>query len=163
MSLFLQIIVIYIKENIITKLQKLYSQPRNSRTSNKSPTLFVKKPCCKALKGLQHILKLSCRSIASFTQLIFVVWQVEGYQHILKLSYRPPAFTSYKALLKNKKRSGTSLSASFCAWFLKKSISAMFYWLTKFCCLVAFALWDIGQCMYCNCLLTRLRHQKFWN
>ena len=46
MSLLLQIIMIYIKENIITKLQKLYSPPSNSRMGNKSPALFVKKPCC---------------------------------------------------------------------------------------------------------------------
>ena len=46
MSLLLQIIVTYIKENIITKLRKLYSPPRNSRAGNKSPMLFVKKPLC---------------------------------------------------------------------------------------------------------------------
>ena len=51
------------------------------------------------------------------------VWQVEGYRNILKLSCRPLAFTSYKAFLKNKKRSGTSLPASFSAWFLMKNIS----------------------------------------
>ena len=38
--------MIYIKENIITKLQKLYSSPRNSRAGNKSPALFVRKPHC---------------------------------------------------------------------------------------------------------------------
>ena len=43
MSLLLQIIVIYIKENIITKLQKLYSLPKKSMAANKSPALFVKK------------------------------------------------------------------------------------------------------------------------
>ena len=36
MSLLLYIIVTYIKEYIITKLQKLYSPPRNSSTGNKS-------------------------------------------------------------------------------------------------------------------------------
>ena len=46
MSLHLHIIVTYIKENIITKLQKLYSLPRNPRAGNKSPALFVKKPLC---------------------------------------------------------------------------------------------------------------------
>ena len=46
MSLLLHIIVTYIKENIITKLQKLYSPPRNSQAGNKSPALFVKKPLC---------------------------------------------------------------------------------------------------------------------
>ena len=46
MSLLLHIIVTYIKENIITKLQKLYSLPRNLRAGNKLPMLFVKKPLC---------------------------------------------------------------------------------------------------------------------
>ena len=40
-----------------------------------------------------------------------------GYRNILKLSCRPLAFNSYKAFSKNKKRSGASLSTSFCAWF----------------------------------------------
>ena len=46
MSLLLEITMIYIEENIITKLQKLYSPPRNSRAGNKSPVLFVKKLSC---------------------------------------------------------------------------------------------------------------------
>ena len=33
----------YIKENIITKLQKLYSPPRNIRAGNKLLVLFLKK------------------------------------------------------------------------------------------------------------------------
>ena len=45
MSLLLHIIMTYIKENI-TKLQKLYSLPRNPRAGKKSPVLFVKKPLC---------------------------------------------------------------------------------------------------------------------
>ena len=36
----------YIKENIITKLQKLYSPPRNPRAGNKLPALLVEKPLC---------------------------------------------------------------------------------------------------------------------
>ena len=48
-----------------------------------------------------------------------------------------------------------SLSVSYCAWFLNKNVSVViFYWLTKFHCLIAFASWDIGQYMNCNCLLT---------
>ena len=46
MLLLLQIIVTYIRENIITKLQKLCSLPRKPRAGNKSPALFVKKPLC---------------------------------------------------------------------------------------------------------------------
>ena len=40
----LHVIMTYIKENIITKLQKLYSVPRNVRAGNKSPVLLLKKP-----------------------------------------------------------------------------------------------------------------------
>ena len=36
----------YIKENITTKLQKLYSPPRNLRADYKLPTLFLKKLLC---------------------------------------------------------------------------------------------------------------------
>ena len=46
MSLLLLIIVTYRKENIITKLQKLYSPPRNPRAGNKLPALFVKNILC---------------------------------------------------------------------------------------------------------------------
>ena len=35
-------------ENMITKLQKLYSPPRNPRASKKSPAIFVKKPLCRS-------------------------------------------------------------------------------------------------------------------
>ena len=44
MLLLLHIIVTYIKENIITKLQKLYSPPRNVMVGNKLLALFLKKP-----------------------------------------------------------------------------------------------------------------------
>ena len=46
MSLLLHVIVTCSKENIITKLQKLYSPPRNHKAGNKSPALSVKKPLC---------------------------------------------------------------------------------------------------------------------
>ena len=39
--------------------------------------------------------------------------QVEDHQNILKLSCRTYAFTSYKAFVKNKKRSGTIFPDSF--------------------------------------------------
>ena len=46
MSLLLHIIVTYIKEDIITKLQKLYIPPRNPMAGNKSPALYMKTPLC---------------------------------------------------------------------------------------------------------------------
>ena len=73
------------------------------------------------------------------------------------------SFTSFKAFLKSKKKSGTSLPASFSAWILKKNILlVIFYYLTKFHCLVAFTTWGIGQYVYCNYLLTFLWRLKFW-
>ena len=93
----------------------------------------------------------------------FFVCQVEYYRKWLKLSCRSLALTSNKASLK-KKKPGTSLLASYSAWFLKKHISlVMFFYLTKFQCLVAFTSWDIGQYVYCNSLLSRLWRNKFWN
>ena len=53
-------------------------------------------------------------------QFVFIVWQVEGYRSILKPSWRPLAFTSNWAFLKNKKRSGTSLLAFFSHNFCRK-------------------------------------------
>ena len=50
-----------------------------------------------------------------FIQFIFIVCQVEGYRIILEINYRPLAFTSYKAYLKDKERSITSLHTSFSA------------------------------------------------
>ena len=46
---------------------------------------------------------------------VFIVYQIEGYRHMLKLSCRPVTFTSFKAFLQNKKRSGASLPAPFFA------------------------------------------------
>ena len=61
--------------------------------------------------------------VLKFIQFIFIPCQVEECQNILKLSGRPFAFTSYKAFLKNKKKSGTSLLALFSALILKKNAS----------------------------------------
>ena len=73
------------------------------------------------------------------------------------------SFTSFKAFLKSKKKSGTSLPASFSAWILNKNILlVIFYYLTKCHCLVAFTTWGIGQYVYCNYLVTFLWRHKFW-
>ena len=48
-------------------------------------------------------------------RLFLNVGQIEGYLNILKLSCKVHDFISYKAFLKIKKRSGTSLPASFSA------------------------------------------------
>ena len=100
----------------------------------------------------------------NFIKFVFIVCQVEDYRKILKLSCKPLALKSSKAFSKNKKRYVTSLPASFLGWFLKKNISlAIFYYMTRFRCLVGFTWWGTGQYMHCNCFLTRFRGQTFWN
>ena len=90
-------------------------------------------------------------------QLVSIACQGEDYCSILKLSCRSLAFTSYKAFLKNKKRSETSLPASFSTKTMKKNIPiVMFYYVTSCHRLVAFTSRDIGHYVYCNCLLTSL-------
>ena len=108
--------------------------------------------------------KISGLIVKSLIQFVFIVCKAEDYRDILKLSCKLLAFIAYKAFLKNKKRSGTSFTASFSAYFLKKNNSlVMFHYLIKFHYLVAFTSWDIGQYVCCNWLLTRLWRQKSWN
>ena len=84
-------------------------------------------------------LSISLDQYSKVLYTVLIVCQVEDYRKCLKLSCRSFAFTSYKAFLKNKKMSGTNLPASFSALFLKKNIFVIiFYYLTKFQCLVAF-------------------------
>ena len=53
-------------------------------------------------------------------------------------------------------------STTFCVWFSKKNIfHVIFYQLTKFHCLIAFTSWNIGQYVYCSCLLTRVWRHNF--
>ena len=80
--------------------------------------------------------------------------QVKIYQNILELRCLPLGLTLYEAFLKNKKRSGTSLTASYSTWFLKKNIShIIFYELTKFHCLIALLLIILdNMCIVIICL-----------
>ena len=73
-------------------------------------------------------------------------------------------FYLIQTFLKKRKRSGTVFLAHFLHDFFKKIISiVILYYLTKFDWLAAFTLWDIGQYVYYNCLLTRFWRHKFWN
>ena len=56
---------------------------------------------------------------------IFFYLQVEDYQNILKLRL---VFMSYKFSLKSKKRSVTSSSTPFSAWFFKQNISHVIFY-----------------------------------
>ena len=66
-------------------------------------------------------------------------------------------------LIKDKKDLELVSLPQFLHNFWKKKLSCLFYELTKFHRLVAFTLWDIWPYVYCNCLLTRLWRNKFWN
>ena len=70
---------------------------------------------------------LDQQSKALYNLLLLYV-QGEGYQNILKLRWRPFAFTAYTAFPKNKRKSGTSLLASFSTWFLKKNIPHVIFY-----------------------------------
>ena len=52
------------------------------------------------------------------------------------------------------------LKASFILEIFKVIFLAIFYYLTKFHYLVGRTSWHIGQCFYCDCLLTRLWRHK---
>ena len=77
----------------------------------------------------QTLFKNSILSISLYHQCelykncFYCMPQVEDYQNILKLRCWPLAFSSYKAFLKHEKKFGTSFSASFSAWILRKDIS----------------------------------------
>ena len=58
---------------------------------------------------IEHI---SGSIVYKFIPFVLTACQVEDYRNMLKLSCRQLVFVSYKAFLKNKKRSGTSLPAS---------------------------------------------------
>ena len=64
--------------------------------------------------------------IKRFTQIVFTVNQVEDNQNILTPNCRLLAFTSYKAFLKNKKRSGTSLLPHFVYDFWRKIFLSLY-------------------------------------
>ena len=84
---------------------------------------------------------------------------LKGDRNVLKLSCR--SLNWHKAFLKYNKRSRTSLPVYFCAWFLNKHI----LWLNSInwqnIIVRLFISWDIGQRVYYNCILTRLRQPNF--
>ena len=52
-------------------------------------------------------------------------------------------------------------STHFVYDFSKKMFHVIFYYLTKFYCLIDFSSWNIGQYVYYNCLLTSLWRHTF--
>ena len=103
-------------------------------------------------------------SSLKFYTVCFYCIPIGGLSKYIETKLQTTCFYLILNFLKNKKRSGTSFSASFCTWFLEKNFYLVrFYEMTKFHFLVAFTSWDIGQCVYYNCLLARLWRIKFWS
>ena len=86
--------------------------------------------------------------------------QIKGYRNILKSSWGSLAFTSYKTFWKTKIVLALVSLPRFPHHFWKKYF-ACYILLTEVHCLLAFSLWDIGQYLYCSCLLTRLWRVSF--
>ena len=79
---------------------------------------------------------------------------------------------SYKAFLKNKVRSGTSLPASYSLWFLENIIlnNIFEHYSGDILLPDQISISDCFNlvkyrviCMYCNCLLTSLWGHEYWN
>ena len=97
-----------------------------------SPRPFFKKSKMKLISG-STVWNL-CRFFSLYAQF-------EDYQNSLKLRSWPLAFTSYKVLFKNKKRSWLLSLPHFLHDFRRKIfLILLLYSLTKFHCLVVFTL-----------------------
>ena len=95
---------------------------------------------------------------------IFTVCPSYGLPKYINTKVLTTYFNLIWSFFKNKFRSGTSTTASFCAWFLKEKIShVIFYKLSKFSCLIAFNSWDIAQYVHYDYLLSRLWRHNFLN
>ena len=89
-----------------------------------------------------------------------------GLSKVIETDLQTTCIYLMESFLKNKERSGTSLTVSFSSWFLKKNISpVIFYNLTKLECLIVVTSWGIEILwhVYCHCLLTMLWRNNFWN
>ena len=86
MSLLLHIIVTCIKENIIIKLQNLYSPSRSPRAGNKSPTLFIERP------GVSFINYVKRKRILLFKACCGEVWMFRNMRLILFDIFHNPSF-----------------------------------------------------------------------
>ena len=62
-----------------------------------------------------------------------------------------------------RKGSRNSFSTTFFVWFFKKNVSHVIQLTDKISLSDWFTGWDIGQYVYCNCFLPRLRRHKLGN
>ena len=104
-------------------------------------------------------------SLTFYRVCFYCIWSCRLSIYVLKLSCAPLTFTSIITFLKSKNRSGTSLPASYSAWFLKSKYLSCYILLTDKIslsgCYYFVRYWAICD-VECNCLLTRL-WRRFWN
>ena len=121
-----QIIALHILRNI-SKNKRNLAKKFGQSIERKKRNIFLQKLYAKCAgenvpRTFFRKWKLSIL-LDQLSKVLFIVCQVKGYRNMWKLNCRPLAFTFYKAFLKEKRRSGTSLPVSFSALFLKKNIS----------------------------------------
>ena len=102
--------------------------------------------------------KLS-RSLDHYSKVLHILFLLFSKLRTIEIDW-PLAFTSYNFFFLKRR-----LELVFLPHFLheKNICVVIFYYLIKFQYLVAFTSRDIGQNVYCNCLLIRLWRHKFWN
>ena len=101
--------------------------------------------------------------VLSFIQFVFIICQVEGDWNVLKRNCKPLALTSYIKLFYKIKRCLELLSLPHFVHDFWRKIFVTLYSISWPNFIAWFPSWDIGQNLYCNCLLTRLWRHKFWN
>ena len=94
-------------------MKKIFLEKPNTKCGGDT----IPRPFYKMFKiqDISIVLKVWNNSLKNFIHLVFILCQVENYQNMLKLSCRSLTITSHKALLKDKKKPGNSLTASFSA------------------------------------------------
>ena len=110
----------------------------------------------------QNCAYLWIKSLKIYT--IFLLYaKSRAIKILLKLSWRSLAFTSYKAFKENKKRSGTSLPASFSTWLLNKYFYC--YVLLPEQISLSGALYFVRYWIICvlQLLVNQVVTCKFWN
>ena len=108
------------------------------------------------LKNYQNWAYLLINSLKFYTVCFYCMpkWGISKY---IEIKLQATCFHLIQIFCNKKMRSTASISASLSAWYFKRNtFLIIFYYLSKFYCLVPFTSWDIGQYMYCNYLLTRL-------
>ena len=131
-----QIISIHILPNILRS--KGYQAIKfNQLIEYNMKVIFLEKPCSKCsgeviptpfYKKWPYL----CISSLNVIKFILILCSSRGLSKFINLRSWLLSFILYKAFLKNKKSSGTSLSTSVFAWFLKKNIFHVIFCITLY-------------------------------